>query len=71
MSVIPSQNKLLTKDKVSPENETPPLPHANDQLVIVAVTPAVAQLARVARAIRQERKTPKTGTPLPRSRRDA
>jgi len=43
-----------------------PIRSIDGQLVIVGMTPAVAQLAHVARAIRQDRKVIETGkTPVP------
>jgi hypothetical protein len=70
MSVTPSPGQPPTAVQVRPANESPLLRRTDGQLVIVAVTPAVAQLARVARAIREERKTLRTsGTMLPGSHR--
>ncbi|MFY9738972.1 MAG: hypothetical protein WAK11_07935 [Candidatus Cybelea sp.] len=55
----PSQDQPPIADEVTPANEPPLLLRTGGQLVIVGVTPAVAQLARVARAIRRERNAPK------------
>lgn len=51
MSVTPSQDQPPNADEVTLGNESPLLRRSDGQLVIIAVTPAIAQLARVARTI--------------------
>jgi hypothetical protein len=70
MSVTPSQDQPPTADEARPANESPLLLRIDGQLVIVAVTPAVAELARVARVIRSARRLKQAESICPGSQRD-